>query len=46
MKKLILLLFIPFFSCNQDIKNEINSSQITAVVMGKIDKNGSMEFFS
>jgi CubicO group peptidase (beta-lactamase class C family) len=51
MKKLILLLlFIPFLSCNQDIKNkvtkEINSSQIPAVVMGKIDKNGNMEFFS
>ena len=51
MKKLILLLlFIPFLSCNQDIKNkvnkEINTSQIPAVVMGKIDKNGNMEFFS
>ena len=51
MKKLILLLlFIPFLSCNQDITNkvtkEINSSQIPAVVMGKIDKNGNMEFFS
>ena len=51
MKKLILLLlFIPFLSCNQDIINkvtkEINSSQIPAVVMGKIDKNGNMEFFS
>ena len=51
MKKLILLLlFIPFLSCNQNIKyevtKEINSSQIPAVVMGKIDKNGNMEFFS
>jgi len=50
VKKLILLLFIPFVSCNQDIKNEvtkeINSSQIPAVVMGKIYKNGNMEFFS
>ena len=51
MKKLtLLLLFIPFLSCNQDIKNkvnkEINTSQIPAVVMGKIDKNGNMEFFS
>ena len=43
-------IFIPFLSCNQNIKyevtKEINSSQIPAVVMGKIDKNGNMEFFS
>jgi hypothetical protein len=45
MKKLIILLFISFVSCNQDNKDEvikdevikeINSSQIPAVVMGKI----------
>ena len=55
MKKLIILLFISFVSCNQDNKDEvikdevikeINSSQIPAVVMGKIYKNGKMEFFS
>ncbi len=55
MKKLILLLFISFISCNQDNKDEvvkdevikeINSSQIPAVVMGKIYKNGKMDFFS
>jgi len=54
MKKLIILLFISFVSCNQDNKDEvvkdevikeINSSQIPAVVMGKIYKNGKMEFF-
>ena len=47
MKKLIILLFISFVSCNQDNKDEvvkdevikeINSSQIPAVVMGKIYK--------
>ena len=54
MKKLIILLFISFVSCNHDnkdevVKNEvikeINSSQIPAVVMGKIYNNGKMEFF-
>jgi len=51
MKKLILLLiFIPLISYSQDIKNEvlqeINLSKIPAVVMGKINKNGKMEFYS
>ena len=51
MKKLIILiLLIPLASCNQDFKSEvakeIKSSQIPAVVMGKIYKNGKMEFYS
>ena len=50
MKKLILLLFIPLISYSQDIKNtllqEINLSQIPSVVMGKINKNGKMKFYS
>ena len=51
MKKLIILiLLIPLASCNQNFKSEvakeIKSSQIPAVVMGKIYKNGKMEFYS
>ena len=51
MKKLIILiLLIPLASSNQDFKSEvakeIKSSQIPAVVMGKIYKNGKMEFYS
>ena len=51
MKQLIILiLLIPLASCNQDFKSEvakeIKSSQIPAVVMGKIYKNGKMEFYS
>jgi len=51
MKKLILLLlFITLTSCNQDFKSEVTQeidlSQIPAVVLGKINKNGEMEFYS
>ena len=51
MKQLIILiLLIPLASCNQNFKSEvakeIKSSQIPAVVMGKIYKNGKMEFYS
>ena len=51
MKKLILLLLIiTIASCNQDFKSEVTqeiyTSQIPAVVLGKINKNGEMEFHS
>ena len=51
MKQLIILILsIQLASCNQDFKSEvakeIKSSQIPAVVMGKIYKNGKMEFYS
>ena len=51
MKKLILLLLIiTLASCKQDFKSEVTqeiyTSQIPAVVLGKINKNGKMEFHS
>jgi len=51
MKKLILLLLIiTLASCKQDftseVTQEIYTSQIPAVVLGKINKNGKMEFHS
>ncbi len=50
MKKIIVLFLIPIISISQDIENkvakEIKSSKIPAVVMGKIYKNGKMDFFS
>ena len=51
MKKLILILLTTtLISCsqniNKDLKEKINYSKIPAVVMGKINKNGKMDFFS
>ena len=51
MKKLILILLsTTLISCsqniNKDLKEKINYSKIPAVVMGKINKNGKMVFFS
>ena len=51
MKKLILILLSTILiSCsqniNKDLKEKINYSKIPAVVMGKINKNGKMVFFS
>ena len=51
MNKLLLsLLLISFISCQNnldlEIKNEINKTKIPAVVMGKVTKNGGMQFFS
>ena len=51
MKKIILLLLIiTLASCKQDFKSEVTqeiyTSQIPAVVLGKINKNGKMEFHS
>jgi len=51
MKKIILLLLIiTLASCTQDFKSEVTqeiyTSQIPAVVLGKINKNGKMEFHS
>ena len=52
MKKLLCVTITSVFllSCqntvNDKISNEINNSHIPAVVMGKIYKNGSMEFYS
>ncbi len=51
MKKLILILLsTTLISCsqniNKDLKEKINHSKIPAVVMGKINKNGKMVFFS
>ncbi|MBK56371.1 MAG: hypothetical protein CMC84_03540 [Flavobacteriaceae bacterium] len=51
MKKLILILLsTTLISCsqniNKDLKEKINFSKIPAVVMGKINKNGKMVFFS
>ena len=51
MKKLLLfLLFIPLSSCQEKlelkISKEIKKTKIPAVVMGKVHKNGEMQFFS
>ena len=51
MKKLIIILLaIPFISCQEGldlkIKKEIKKTGIPAVVMGKVDKDGKMQFFS
>lgn len=49
-KNYLAIIIIFLFSCNQADKKEIgptiNSSDIPAVVMGKISKNGDMEFIS
>ena len=51
MKKMILiLLLVNLISCQDNpekiIKKEINKTKIPAVVMGKISKDGQMQFFS
>lgn len=51
MKKLILiLLLVNLISCQDNsekiIKKEISKTKIPAVVMGKISKDGQMQFFS
>ena len=51
MKKMILiLLLVNLISCQDNpekiIKKEISNTKIPAVVMGKISKDGQMQFFS
>lgn len=51
MKKLTLILFaVSLVSCKENLEikihDEIKKSEIPAVVMGKIEKNGTMQFFS
>ena len=54
MRKLALILFVTFISCQSNKKSgfekkliyEIQKTDIAAVVMGKINKSGKMEFYS
>ena len=45
-----LIMLISFVSCEENIQlkvqNEINKTKIPAVVMGKVTKDGNMEFYS
>ena len=49
-KPLLLLLILSIVSCQnnfeKDVLNRVKSTEIPAVVMGKINKDGSMDFFS
>ena len=51
MKKLILIfIFLALFSCDESleikVEKEINNTDVPAVVMGMINKNGEIEFYS
>ena len=51
MKKLILIfVFLALFSCDESleikVEKEINNTDVPAVVMGMINKNGEIEFYS
>ena len=49
-KPLLLLIILSIVSCQnnfeKDVLNKVKSTEIPAVVMGKINKDGSMDFFS
>ena len=49
-KPLLLLIILSIVSCQnnfeKDVLNIVKSTEIPAVVMGKINKDGSMDFFS
>ena len=49
-KPLLLILILSIVSCQnnfeKDVLNRVKSTEIPAVVMGKINKDGSMDFFS
>ena len=50
MKKLLLIIILSIASCQnnfeKDVINKVKTTEIPAVVMGKINKDGSMDFFS
>ena len=49
-KPLLLIIILSIVSCQnnfeKDVLNKVKSTEIPAVVMGKINKDGSMDFFS
>ena len=49
-KPLLLIIILSIVSCQnnfeKDVLNRVKSTEIPAVVMGKINKDGSMDFFS